>query len=121
MHGLSQLTAMRLSGFKPNHVVIYRGDVPIRGDWRTAFDLGVYCSLPDTDVISSLDLRPFLGLDVIVSFNDFDTRMAELFDRLIGFANYVICLPQNEPEKGFKWCKKRGAVWMTEYWAEAAA
>lgn len=120
MHGLAQLTAMRLAGFRPNHVVVYRGERLIRGDWMDAFDLGVYCYLPDADAIAALDLRPFLGLDVIVSFPSFDSRMAALFDRLAGFANYVICLPQQEPDKGFKWCKRRGAVWMTEFWQEAA-
>lgn len=121
MQGLSQLHAMRMAGCKPVHVVVYAGDGRVRGPWQSAFEFGAYCYLADSENIHLLDLRPFLGCEVIVSMPLFDTRMATLFDLLTHYANYIICLPQHEPDRGFKWLRNRGAVWMTEFWQEVAA
>ena len=116
--GSEALFAMRLKGRKPSTAFIefgYGATVP----WTSIPGMSPWIRVLPTDPVEILDLRCFLGLDVVLEFDEWDDRIHRLVARLKEVAQslYIVSLSY-APEMGWCWHKQFGELALGEMqWA----
>lgn len=113
--GLDPLVKLRMAGRLPNdRVTVFVGDDWKLCDWSRYIETVAYpeCVIRSCDNIKRLDLRPLVRLSVFVVAVKYDDRLAELFNRLKDFADFI-CVTVMEwgaDDFGFDWMRHERPV-----------
>lgn len=110
IHGLQALIAMRRAGKKPASDIL----LTVSDDAGQAKYVTTYADtegvIRSSDNIDTLDLRPLIGLCVVVCCKSFGDRENRLFQRLQQYASDVILLvadwaDESAREFGLRWSR----------------
>ena len=111
---MKPLEAMRLAGKRPAGAAwLWLGDyAPTR--WERWHDTTVEIAIPRTAAIERLDLRPLVGLRVIVVADTYGRPLLRFLARLKGYAIAVECfiLDWMPNDLGMRWERGQEAEWL---------
>ena len=111
---MKPLAAMRLAGKRPAGAAwLWLGDyAPSR--WHRWADSTVEISIPPTAAIERLDLRPLVGLRVIVVADTYNRPLLRFLARLKGYAVAVECfiLDWMPADLGMRWERGQSEEWV---------
>lgn len=111
---MKPLAAMRLAGKRPaGEVWLWLGDyAPSR--WERWADSTVEISIPPAAAIERLDLRPLVGLRVIVVAPTYNRPLLRFLSRLKGYAIAIECfvLDWMPADLGMRWERGQEAEWL---------
>lgn len=113
---LDALRDMRMRGNRPaGDVTIWLDDYPAAKRGMRWYECGfgnVEVTLTREDVLSRVDLRPVVGLNVQVFARRYSDRLLILFDRLKRVpANSVLCMFGDDPlNESFAWSRAEGVI-----------
>lgn len=111
---MKPLAAMRLAGKRPaGHVWLWLGDyAPSR--WERWADSTVEISIPPAAAIERIDLRPLVGLRVIVVAPTYNPHLLRLLARLKEYAIAIECFVINwmPDDLGIRWERGQEAEWL---------
>lgn len=111
---MKPLQAMRLAGKRPAGVTwMWLGDYsPTR--WDRWHDSSVEIAIPRTAAIERLDLRPLVGLRVIVVADAYDRALLRFLTRLKEYAAAVECFITDwfPDDLGMRWERGQAAEWL---------
>ena len=111
---MKPLEAMRLAGRRPaGHVWLWLGDyAPSR--WERWADSTVEISIPPAAAVERLDLRPLVGLRVIVVADTYSRPLLRFLARLKEYAVAVECfvLDWMPADLGMRWERGQEAEWV---------
>jgi hypothetical protein len=105
MIGIENLIKMRMQGKRPDHVWINfkRPCVPIKYEYQWQ---GM-----ELEYRHIRDLRPFVGMTVLIHSQAWTKPVAELYDGLQGYADWIyVFIDDYEEDLGWKWNKKLGRI-----------
>ena len=111
---MKPLEAMRLAGKRPAGAVwLWLGDyAPTR--WQRWADSTVEIAIPRAAAIERIDLRPLVGLRVIVVADTYNRPLLRFLARLKGYAVAVECfvLDWMPADLGMRWERGQEAEWI---------
>ena len=109
--GAAPLIAMRMDGHRPRGFVwVSVGNFREPDWWKYSNTLGMpELLVRPEDPVERLDLRCVVGLPVILFFDEYNERVAAVYQRLIGVARAVaVESPSFGEDIGWVWSKTAG-------------